>query len=443
MRTIFFAMLGAGRGVLAATMFASYLLGLFRDRIFAQTFGAGTELDAYQAAFLLPDFMLNFLVAGGLASVFVPIFLETRTKDPARAEKFARTVPTLFTLLMLAVGVVLFFLAPYLSALVAPGFDDGGRLILIRLMRVLSFSPVIFALSNALGGLLIAEKRFVAYGLSPVFYNLGIILATVLFVERFGIMAVAFGTIAGAFLHLAVRIIDIKKQRLPLRPALHVRLPELRQFVRLMIPKMFGHPVELATFWGFTAIASTMAAGSIAVLNFARNFQSVPISLIGISFATAAFPVLADSAAARNRADFMGEFMRTAKHIAALSCVAAIGIFVLREFIISLFLGGGEFGKDAIAKTALLLGIFAFSIPLESVSHLLARAFYATKNTVLPVLISIAALAVSVGGAWIFVDDIGLAALPLWYAFGSLVKIATLAILFPRQARQIQESSRS
>ena len=274
------------RAILVVTTFASYALGLLRDRLFARTFGAGQELDAYQAAFLLPDFLLNFLIAGGLAAAFVPLFLEAKTKDPKEAVCFARTTATVSALFMLAVGILLFLFAPSLTRLVAPGFSGEAQELLVRLMRVLAFSPTIFAASNALGGVLIAENRFLTYGLAPVFYNAGIIVGTFLLAPSLGIMGVAYGTIGGALLHLGVRLVELKKLHFPIRPALHIDLPQFIPFLRLALPKMFGHPAELATFWGFTALASTLGVGSIAILNFARNFQSVPISLIGISFAT-------------------------------------------------------------------------------------------------------------------------------------------------------------
>ncbi len=121
------------------------------------------------------------------------------------------------------------------------------------------------------------------------------------------------------------------------------------------------------------------------------------------------------------------------RHIAFLSILGALAMFVFRNIIISLFIGGGAFGADAVQKTALMLGAFTLSIPLEAISHLQARAFYATKNTLLPVLAGIINLALSVGAAWLFVPTFGLLALPLGYALGSLAKVVILALLLPRQ----------
>ncbi|MDO8557711.1 MAG: murein biosynthesis integral membrane protein MurJ [bacterium] len=427
----------SSRGILVGTTFASYVLGLLRDRLFAHTFGAGQELDAYQAAFLLPDFLLNFLIAGGLAAAFVPLFLEAKSKDPKQAILFARTITTISALLMLGVGALLFIFAPYLATLVAPGFGAENHILLVRLVRVLAFSPTIFAASNALGGILVAENRFLTYGLAPVFYNAGIIVGTFFLAPHFGILGVAYGTIGGALLHLAVRLLELKTLRFPIRPAFHMKLPQFIPFLRLSLPKMFGHPVEMATFWGFTALASTLPSGSIAILNFARNFQSVPISLIGISFATVSFSLLAKAHAEKDRDRFNAELNRTMRHIVMLSVLAALGMFFFRNLIISLLIGGGSFDEHAVRETALLLGAFTLSIPFEAVSHLQARAFYAAKNTLLPVLAGAFNLIISVFCAWMLIGTFGLLALPLGYAIGTLAKVIVLGILLPRQLKNI------
>ncbi|MDP3963367.1 MAG: murein biosynthesis integral membrane protein MurJ [bacterium] len=414
------------RGVLLATTFASYALGLLRDRVFARSFGAGHELDAYQAAFLLPDFLFNFLVAGGLVAVFVPLFLEVKRAHPEYADRFAQTMATASSLLMLAVGVVLFIFAPSLVRLVAPGFDDASTRALVPLMRVLAFSPAIFAVSNAFGGILVAEKRFLTYGLAPVFYNAGIIVGTVVLAPTIGIMGAAVGTLFGAVLHMVIRLIELWRLKFPIRPALDFSLPEFRPFLRLMLPKMFSHPVELATFWGFTAIASTMSAGSIAVLNFARNFQSVPISLIGITLATVSFSSLSQLLAARDLDAFWREYRRTLGHIVLLSIASAAGLAVFGRLIIDILLGGGAFDASAVHQTAALLTVFAIAIPFEGASHLQARAFYAAKNTTIPLVGGVINLILSVGGAWLLVPVWGIYALPAGYALGSAAKVALL-----------------
>ncbi len=427
-----------GSVVLSITTFASYLLGLARDHFFAQTFGATRALDAYNAAFLFPDLVFNILIASGIAAAFVPILTGLLQSEKSKAEEYVNSIITSATGAMLAMATLIVIFAHPISAFVAPGFDPQDRLLVIKIIRVLAFSPIFFAASNALGAMLITKRRFLFYGLSPVLYNLGIIGGTLFLVPHFGIMGVAFGTLGGAVLHLLVRIADAWREGFRFKLDFSVKTPEFRKTIRLMIPKMFGHPIELATFWGFTAIASTLVPGSIAVISFARNFQSVPVSLIGITIATTSFPLLAGAVSSNETKKFWTTLKHSFLLIGVFSFLAAIIIYFIREPLIRILLGGGEFQADDISRTAAVLGIFCFSIPTEALIHLLARAFYATKNTTIPVAVSILGIIVAVPGGFFLSQSYGLVALPFAFFLGSALELVILAILLPRRLRKIE-----
>jgi putative peptidoglycan lipid II flippase len=426
-----------GSIVLAAMSFASYLLGLARDHFFAQTFGASRALDAYNAAFLFPDLLFNILIAGGIAAAFVPIFTGLLKKNEAEADQYASSIITAATATMFLTAVFVIIFASPVSKLAAPGFSPEDRLLVVRILRVLALSPILFAASNALGAMLVAKRRFLFYGLSPVVYNIGIIGGTLFFVPYFGIMGIAIGTLAGALLHLLARIFDIWRSGFRFRPNFSFGTAEFRRTIRLMLPKMLGHPIELATFWGFTAIASTLVPGSIVVLSFARNFQSVPVSLIGITIATTSFPLLAGAASDRETEKFRTALKHSFLLIGALSILAAIFIFIIREPLIRMLLGGGEFQSDDIKRTAAALGIFCLSIPTEALIHLLARAYYATKNTAIPVAVSIAGIAIAVPIGYFLSQSWGVVALPFAFFLGSALELVILLILLPSRIRKI------
>jgi putative peptidoglycan lipid II flippase len=426
-----------GSIVLAITAFASYLLGLARDHFFAQTFGASRALDAYNAAFLFPDLLFNILIAGGIAAAFVPVLTEFMHSDAKKSKEYVNSIITAATGTMLTVGIIIIIFAKPISAIVAPGFSPEDRILVTKIIHILALSPIFFAASNAIGAMLIAKRRFLFYGLSPVLYNLGIILGTLILAPRFGIMGVAFGTLFGAILHLLARFGDAWWHGFEFKASYHFKTPEFRKTVKLMIPKMFGHPIELATFWGFTAIASTLLPGSVAVISFARNFQSVPISLIGITIATTSFPLL--SGAMNEKAQ--DKFWKTFKHsfllIFSMSFLSAIVIFFIREPLIRIFLGGGAFQSHDISRTALTLGIFCLSIPTESLVHLLARAFYATKNTTIPVVVSILGIIIAIPGAYLLSFSYGIIALPFAFFLGSAFELLVLGILLPLRVKKI------
>lgn len=427
-----------GSVVLALTTFSSYLLGLARDHFFAQTFGASRALDAYNAAFLFPDLLFNILIAGGIAAAFVPVLTGLMRKNQTAAKEYVNSVITAATGTMLIAGVLIIIFAESISALVAPGFSPDDKILVARILRMLALSPIFFAASNAIGALLITEKRFLFYGLSPVLYNCGIILGTLLLAPRFGIMGVAFGTLLGALLHLLTRVGDAWRHGFRFKATYSFGTPEFRKTIRLMLPKMFGHPIELATFWGFTAIASMLATGSVTVISFARNFQSVPVSLIGITIATTSFPLLSGAISERAKDKYWKTLKNSFFLILFLSTLSALIIFLIRAPLIRIFLGGGAFQADEINRTAAVLGIFCLSIPTEALVHLLARAFYATKNTTIPVVVSILGILVALpGGYWLSLSH-GILALPLAFFLGSALELVILIILLPIRLRRIK-----
>ncbi len=416
-----------GAPLLSVLIFGSYLMGLVRDRIFARTFGAGAELDAYNAAFVLPELLLDVLVEAGLAAPFIPIFLRLRSgEDPGAGDHFARAILSAAVMVMGVAALVMLVFAEATVALIAPGFVGDQRELYVSLFRVMLVTPVLFAASLTLGQVLLAEQRFFWYGLAPLLYNAGIIAGTLAF-PGLGIYGPAIGAVIGALVHLGSRFIGLRSSAFRIGFGRSWRTPSVREFVRLMVPKMASHPVEPMTFLFFTAIASTLAAGSVSAVSFARNFQSVPVSLIGVAFALAVFPPLSIAHATGDRAGFLRMVRTNAIVVAATTTGAAVALAVVGRSAIEILLAGGAFDAEDVALTSTVLLAFAISVPFESLTHLLSRAIYATRHTLLQVLASLAALGVTVAATRILVDDLGLVAIPLGFAIGQAAKVALLA----------------
>ena len=435
--------LPAGGVLLSVLLFGNYAMGLLRDRIFARTFGASAELDAYNAAFVLPELLLDVLVASGLAAPFIPIFLQLRGEEPARANQFGQTILTGAVLVMTAVSAVLFVFAPQTTALIAFGFTDDPQQqeLYTSLFRVMLITPIIFAASLSIGDVLLAERRFVTYGLAPLLYNAGIIIGTVAFSDAVGIYGAAIGAVLGALLHLAIRLVGLRGTGF--RPTFRLEsTPAVGEFVRLMLPKMISHPVEPMTFLFFTSVASTMAEGSVSSVSFARNYQSAAVSIVGVGFALAAFPTLSTAYAAADRRGFLRSLFGNLTTIVTLTTAAAIVLFALSTFLVDFFLGGGAFDAQDVATTALILSAFTISIPLESVTHLLSRAIYATHHTLLQVFSSLAGLGVTVVATLLLVPSTGIVAIPLGFAIGQAVKVALLAVSLAVRLRAFPELHR-
>ncbi len=418
-----------GAALLSALIFGSYVMGLVRDRMFARTFGAGSELDAYNAAFVLPELLLDVLVEAGLAAPFIPIFLQLRSQgDGAEGDRFARTILTGAVTIMGVAAVLMFVFAESTTSFIAPGFTGEQRELYVSLFRVMLVTPILFAASLTLGQVLLAEQRFFWYGIAPLLYNGGIIIGTVAFSDALGIYGPAIGAVIGATIHLVSRFIGLRGSRFRVGLGWEGGTPAIREFVRLMVPKMVSHPVEPMTFLFFTAVASSLAAGSVTAVSFARNFQSVPVSLVGVAFALAVFPALSTAFATGDRRGFLRLLWTNLASITVVTVAAAIGLIVVGELAIRVLLGGGAFDDRDVALVATTLAAFALSVPFESISHLLSRAIYATRHTILQVLASLAGLGITVGATLLLVDGAGIVAIPLGFAIGQAAKTALLAL---------------
>jgi putative peptidoglycan lipid II flippase len=427
-----------GALLIATLTFASYAMGLLRDRVFARTFGASSELDAYNAAFVLPELLLDVLVASGLTAPFVPIYARLFRDDRARADAFGRTVLTVATAVMAVTSAVLFVVAPATTPLIAPGFSGRQAEQYVDLFRLMCATPILFAASIALGELLIARRRFLWYALAPVLYNAGIVVGTVALADRLGIFAAAVGAVLGAVAHLAIRVVGIARTDIRIRPQLAVRTPAFFEFLRLMAPKMAAQPVEPLIFLFFTQLATRLGEGAVSSVSFARNFQSVPVVLIGAAFSLAVFPSLSAIAATGDRAAFSRILRNNLVAVVALTTIAAIGLIVVGELAIGILLGGGAFDAADIARTGALLAVFAISVPFDALAHPLARACYATRNTIWPVLGSLLALGVSVAGTSLLVPALGLLAIPAGFTLGAAAKAALLGVAIVPRVRGLR-----
>jgi putative peptidoglycan lipid II flippase len=405
--------------------------------VFANTFGADIELDAYNAAFKIPEIALDVLVASGLTAPFVPIFSSLRSRDETAANDFGRTVLSVAVLVMSATVLILLLAAPWTVELVGPGFDPSTRELYVSLFRIMCVTPVIFAASITIGEVLVANQRFAFYALAPILYTGGIVVGTVLFAGSLGIHATALGAVAGATAHLAIRLLGLSRTTFRPRPRFAVRTPAFIEFVRLMLPRMVSHPIEPLVFTFFTSLASTLGPGSVASLNFASDYQVVPVSLIGVSFSLAVFPALAAAYARDDAATFRTVLRRNVLTIAGLTTLGAIVLALGAPAFVELLLGGGEFGPDDVARTAAVLSAFALSIPFDSLSYPLSRALYATHNTLLQVAASIGGFITIVVVASTLAPSVGIVAIPFGYAAGSAVKVALLTVFLVPRVRRI------
>lgn len=412
---------------LTFTSALSYILGLLRDKTFAFQFGAGTALDIYNAAFVVPDLLFAVVVSGALSAAFVPIF--TALDEKSRAKSFVYINQVLsWLLLFLSIFALIFaiFLPNFVQYLV-PGFNDLDREQYITTTRILLIAPFFFTLSNTFGNALLSTRDFLWYGLSPVVYNVGIVFGSLVLVPLLGWPGLMMGTILGAIFHMLMRAGAI--WHIGFRPRINLSIsPEVKETALLMLPKIAQIGSWQLMLWWFIMLASRSGAGSVTIYNFAYNFQSVPVSLIGISIALASYSQLSHLSAHGDFSKFSVIVKKESFRIFWITSLAGLALAILSYPLVNILLGGGRFSATAVGATAMLISVYAISVPLESLMHLLSRSHYALKNTIRPSIIHIGAIIVAMFLSSALMPKMGLYALPVAFSSGFALQCLLLSI---------------
>lgn len=389
--------------LLSFSALLSRVLGLIRDRLLAFRFGAGTEVDIYAAAFRIPDFIYGILIMGGIAAVFLPVFAEYFKKSKEDAWKLTNAVLNCFLIMLIFVCVILAIFASHLIRFVAPGFSPENKAATIALTRIMFLSPIFFGLSAIFSGILHYFNRFLVYSVAPILYNLGIICGILFFVPVFGLKGLAYGVILGAAFHWLIQIPAARGVGFKYRLFFNFKEPGLVKIFKLMIPRTLGAAAYYINLIVMTAIASTLATGSIAIFYFSDNLQSFPIGIIGLSFAISSFPVLSRAWANGQKNDFLENFSLTFRQILFSIIPISFLMFILRAQIVRIIYGTGKFGWLDTRLTTAALGLSCLGILVFSLIPLLARTFFSFQDTKTPVVIGIVSIIANVILCYFFV----------------------------------------
>ena len=379
--------------LLGAFALLSQILALFRDRLLAHFFGAGAVLDTYYAAFRLPDII--FVAIASIVSVYVliPFLAEKSSISKLKEKEFINTIFSAFFLIIITVSVIAFIFAPWLMKLFFPGLVDTAQFAdLILLTRVLLLQPIFLGISNLFASITQIHRKFVLYALSPVLYNVGIIIGIVFFYPSFGFMGLGLGVVLGAVLHLAIQIPFIVKNKFLPKITLSIvgtRFNDVKKVIFLSLPRTLALSAHQISLLFLISFASLMASGSIAVFNLSFNLQSVPLTIIGVSYSVAAFPTLAKMFSNGQKKDFLEQVLTASKHIIFWSFPAIVLFIILRAQIVRVILGSGEFDWADTRLTAAALALFAVSIAAQGLVLLFVRGYYAAGNTKKPLILNL------------------------------------------------------
>ncbi len=419
--------------LLMGSTLLSGVLGLVRTKYIAYLFGAGAVTDAYYAAFQLPDMIYYFLI-GGVVSTSLVTMLNRYQKvgDEAGGDR-ALSVVLNAMLIVLAVGVVLGeIFAPLYTRIAFKDFDPARTALCISLTRVLLPAQLFFFAGGVLGSKLLVRKIFLYQAVTPLLYNVGIILGAVFLHKQYGAYSLAIGVLAGAFVgSLLMNGLGAYRNGMRWQPIFNLRDAAFREWLRLSLPLMVGVSLTMADKWILAYFASG-DTGGISRMNVAKTLFNAPLGILGAAAGAASLPFFAALFSQGRMVEFAAAVNRSASRVIAVSLMAAGWMIALSGPIVDLYRGGSFSRRDA-TETATFFVVFSLSIALWAAQGFYARAFYAAGDTRVPAIVGWVVTLVSLPIYSVLFHRMGMLGLAIASDLGILLLTVTLAFLLDRR----------
>lgn len=436
--------IGTAATLLAASSLIASLLGLYREKLllsyYYDTYPQG--IDAYKAAFAIPDFMFFLLVSGALSVTLMPVLSKRlATGNKKSAWELCSSLLNMFAIATFITSVLIIIFAEPLASFMFPGFNEDTHGLTVSLMRVIAINPFLFSISTVLASMQQTYGRFFFFALAPMMYNIGIILGILFLTNKIellgvtlfggGIMGVALGVVLGSVLQLIASSIGMIGMNFEYQFKIFWKNLGFRQVLRLLPPRSFDQGIDYFNNLVELNLASRLRAGSIAAYQVATILHMVPINLIGVAISTAAFPKMTERLAQGRTDLFRKELQAVLRVIIWLALPVAAITFLGRGYIVSFIKVGGD---NDIAG---ILSVLAIAIFFRSIYHLASRSFYAQQDTRTPLYISIVAILLNIALAvyFVFGTDLGIFGLA---AAQSIVSVVEVLILFSIMQKRIK-----
>lgn len=421
--------------VVAGCFMLAAAAGLFRNIVIGRTFGIGAELDAYYAAFKLPDLLFTVVAGGALATAFIPVFAESvAADDRAAAWQLTSAVLNWVLLIVTAAALIAGLAAPWLvRTLIAPGFPPAAQAETAAVMRIVLLSTVIFGASAVFGSALNGFKHFLLPALAPVVYPLGVAAGALWLAPAWGTRGLAWGAVIGAALHLAVKFPGLIRYGFRWTPVLAAGNGAVRRVALLMGPRVLDLGVFHLTLLVTTNLASRLGAGSVSALEWGWDAMQLPETIIGTAFGLVAFPTLAELAAGGDRAGLRRTLGESLRMVLALAVPAAFGLILLGRPLLALLYQRGAFDAAATEAVYVALRFYALGLAGHACLELAARAFFALQDTVTPLLLAAGSAALNIVLAIALMGPLGYGGLAL--ANSIAVTLEVLALLWLLRGR--------
>ncbi len=386
-------------GAVMAAFVLSRALGLLRESLMGSAFSASASMDAFRAASRVTDTLYILVAGGALASAFIPTFTSYMVQGERKtAWQLASAITNLVLLVTLLASLITAWAAPWLvSTLLAPGYAPETQQLTVSLFRWMMASTVIFGVSGLLMGILNANDHFVLPALAPSMYNIGIIIGVLVFARWWGIHGVAVGMVLGALLHLLIQLPALRGLDWPYRPMLGLQMAGVREVGRLMGPRVLGLAITQLHFWVNTNLGSRIEAeGVVAALSLGWVLMLLPQGVFAQAAATVALPSFSAQAARQELARLRTSVAETLGMVIFWTLPATAGLILLRRPLVEMLFFRGEFDRRAVMMVAWALGWYAVGLVFHSGLEIVTRAFYALHDTMTPVWVGGAAMALNV-----------------------------------------------
>ena len=429
--------------IVSVAYLVARVLGYVRVVVITSTIGEGPELDAFFAAFRIPDLIFQLVAAGTVAAALVPMVAgELGTGRTSRAWRIVSTIATLMSVALVVLAGAAFLAAPWLVQAIVPGYEGARLERTIELTRLMLLAPMFLALGAVATSALNAHRRFAAAAIAPIVYDLAIIGAAFILTPSMGVTGLAVGVVAGSLGHLLVQLPALSRAGFRFSPNLDVSDPDVSRTLKLMAPRAFALGAGQVTFIVATALASGLDEGSVTAFTLAFTVFSIPLSVIGVPLGIVALPTLSRDLARGAIDEFVDLVTRALRMIAfMIGPLVALG-FVLREPAATVLFNHGRFSEDGVRMVAATLALLLLALPGEALITILVRAFYANRDTRTPALAAILAVVINVVVGVLAVNVLGwgLAGIALGIALGSTVEAILLALVLRREIRAFDPS---
>ena len=422
--------------VVSGAFLAARVLGWLRFVVIANVFGPTADLDAFIAAFRIPDLMFQLVAAGALSAALIPVVTGVLHSDgEERAWRVVSTVTNLMLLALLALATFALVAADRLVPLFTSGFDPVTMGRTIELTRIMLLSPILLALGAVATSVLNARGRFAAAALAPIAYNVAIIGAVLLLGPSLGITGVAIGVVAGSASHLLVQVAPLRAIGFRYLPRIDLSDNAARRALGLMAPRAIGLGASQITFIVATALATPLGTGALTAFTSAFTLLQIPIGVIGVPLGVVLFPSLSREVATGNHDEFVSLLTRAMRLLAFVMIpIAALAAILRIEGVSLLF---RKFDPAAVELIAATLVAFLVGLAAHALIGVLARAFYAHQDTRTPVLAAILAVVVNTTLATLLVGPLKLPGIALAIAIAAWVEAGVLVLLLRRRVGRL------